>query len=123
VSVQWKESIIVPISKKGCKIDCRSANYRGMLLLSTAYKILSDILLYRLTPYVDEIIRDQCGFRCDQSTTEQIFCIRQTLDKKLECSGLVHQIFINFKNAYDSGRREVLYNILIEYGVPLNRLC
>jgi hypothetical protein len=32
---------------------------------------------------------------------------------------IVHQLFIDFKIAYDSVRREVLYNILIEFGVPI----
>jgi hypothetical protein len=59
---QWKESIIIPIHKKGDKIDCN--NYHGISLLSTSYKILSNILLLRLSPYIDEIIGDhQCGFR------------------------------------------------------------
>jgi hypothetical protein len=59
---QWKESIVVPIHKDGDKIVC--SNYRGMSLLSTSYKILSNILLARLTPYADEIIGDhQCVFR------------------------------------------------------------
>jgi len=31
----------------------------------------------------------------------------------------VHQHFIDFKKAYDSVRREVLYNILIEFGDPM----
>ena len=30
----------------------------------------------------------------------------------------MHQLFIDLKKAYDSVRREVLYNILIEFGVP-----
>jgi hypothetical protein len=42
---QWKESIIVRIYKKGDKIDCKI--YRGISLLSTAYKILYNILLAR----------------------------------------------------------------------------
>jgi sorting nexin-29 len=64
---QWKESIIVPIYEKGDnKMDC--SNYRGISLLSTSFKILSNILLSRLTPYVDEIIGNhQCGFRHNRS--------------------------------------------------------
>jgi hypothetical protein len=46
---QWKESIIVPIHKKDDKTDCN--NYRGISLLSTSYKILSNILLSRLLNY------------------------------------------------------------------------
>jgi hypothetical protein len=31
----------------------------------------------------------------------------------------VHQLFVDFKKAYDSVRREVLYNILIGFGIPM----
>jgi hypothetical protein len=55
---QWKELIIVPIYEPGDKTDC--SNYRGMSLLSITYKILSNILLSRLMPYVEEIIEHQC---------------------------------------------------------------
>jgi len=78
---EWKESIIVPIYKKGDKIDCN--NYRGISLLPTTYKILPNILLSRLIPYAEEVIGDhQCGFRRNGSTTDHIFCIRQILEKK-----------------------------------------
>jgi len=40
------------------------------------------------------------------------------LRKKWECNEAVHQLFIDFKKAYDSVMREVLYNILREFGVP-----
>jgi len=113
-----KELIIVPIYKKGDKTDC--SNYRGVLLLPTTYKILSNILLSRLTPYAEEIIGDhQCGFRSSSSTTDHVFCIRQILEKKWEYSESVHQLFIDFKKTYDSVRREDLYNILIEFGIPM----
>ena len=46
---EWKESVIVPIHKKGDKTDC--INYRSISLLPTTYKILSNILLSRLNPY------------------------------------------------------------------------
>jgi hypothetical protein len=73
----------------------------------------------RLTPYADEIIGDhQCGFRRNRSRTDQIFYIRQILEKKWENNCTVHQLFTDFKKAYESVRREVLYNILIEFGIP-----
>jgi hypothetical protein len=89
---QWKESIIVPIYKKGDMTDCN--NYRPISLLSTFYKILSNILLARLTPYVSEVIGGhQCRFRLNRST-------------------------INFRKACDSLKREVLYSILLEFCMP-----
>ena len=86
--------------------------------MPTTYKILSNILLSRLIPHEEEIIGDhQCGFRRNRSTTDHIFCIRQVLEKKWEHEA-VHQLFIDFKKAYDSVRREALYIILIELGIP-----
>jgi hypothetical protein len=40
----------------------------------------------------------------------------------------VHELFIDFKKTYDSVRREALYNIFIEFGIPrklvrLIKLC
>ena len=71
----WKESIIVPIHKKGFKTDFNI--YKRISLLTDTYKMLSNILLSRLIPYAKEIIGDhQCGFRRKRSTIDHIFCIR-----------------------------------------------
>ena len=87
--------------------------------MPTTYKILSNILLSRLIPYAKEIIGDhQCDFRRNRSTIDLIFCIRQILEKKWEYNEEVHQLFIDFKKAYYSVRREVLYKILIEFAIP-----
>jgi hypothetical protein len=122
-SVRNKEELPEKVDKTDCN------NYRGISLLLSSYKILSNILLSRLSPYIDEIIGDhQCGFRRNRSTTDQIFCIRQILEKKWEQNETLHQLFIDFKKTYDPVRREVLYNILIEFGVPMKlvrliRMC
>jgi len=124
---EWKGSIIVPIHKKGDETNCN--NYRGISFLPTTYKILSNILLSRLIQYAEEVTGDhQCGFRRNRSTTDHIFCIWQILEKKWKYNEAVHQLFTDFKIAYDSVRREVLYNILIEFGIPkklvvLIKLC
>jgi hypothetical protein len=56
------------------------------------YQILSNILS-RLSPYIDEFIADhQCGFRRNRSTTDQIFCIRQILEKKWEYNETVQYL-------------------------------
>jgi hypothetical protein len=52
--------------------------------------------------------------------TDQIFYMRQILDKNWEYNGTVHQQFTGLKKAYDSVRREALYNILIEFEIPRN---
>jgi hypothetical protein len=61
--------------------------------------VLYYILHSRLVPYAEEILGDH-----HRSTTDHIFCIRQILEKKWEYIEAVHQLFIDFKKAYDSVR-------------------
>jgi hypothetical protein len=37
-------------------------------------------------------------------------------------NGIVHQLFIDSENAYDSVGREVLYNILIQFGITMKQV-
>jgi len=85
----------------------------------SVWTCLSNNILPRLIPYTKEIIGDhQCGFRRNRSNIDHIFCIRQIVEKKWEYNEPVHQLSIDFKKAFDSVRREVLYKILIEFGIP-----
>jgi hypothetical protein len=66
---QWKDSIIVPIHKTGDKTVCN--NYCGISLQSTSYKILSSIVLSKLSTFTVDITGDHlCGFRHNRSTTD-----------------------------------------------------
>jgi hypothetical protein len=39
--------------------------------------------------------------------------------KTWECNGTVHNLYTDFEKAYDSVRREMLYNVLIEFGISV----
>jgi hypothetical protein len=39
-----------------------------------------------------------------------------------EYSETVHQLFVDFMKAYDSVRKEGLYNILIEFGITMKEV-
>jgi hypothetical protein len=59
---EWQETIIVPIHKRGDRERCE--NYRGTALGNAAYRILSNIILEKITPYVEKFMGDyQNGFR------------------------------------------------------------
>jgi len=88
---EWKESIIVPIYMKADKIDC--SYYRGISHLSATYKMLSNILLSRLTSYAEEITADhQHGFK----RKGQLRIIYSALVKYLRKNGNTVKQCINY---------------------------
>jgi hypothetical protein len=99
-------------------------NYCGILLLSFPSNILLNIFLSKFSPYVDEIIGNlQYGFHHSGATTDELFYIPQFTRywrKKWECNETVHQLLIDFMTAHDLVGREVLYNILIDFGISTN---
>jgi len=82
-------------------------NYRGILLLDTAYKVLSIAILRRLEMYAKDIVGEyQCGFKKGKSTTDHIHTL---MEKYYEYNKDLHIIlFVDFKQAYDSINREQL---------------
>jgi len=47
---EWKETIIIPIHKRGDRDRCE--NYRGITLGKAVYKILPNIILGKIKPYI-----------------------------------------------------------------------
>jgi hypothetical protein len=70
--------------------------------------------------YAKYIMGDyQCGFRCNRSAVDCIFCVFQINRKSGNTVKLCISFFIDFKKASDSVRMEVLYDILVGYGNPM----
>jgi hypothetical protein len=121
------ESIIVLSYKTDNKTDRR--NYRDISLLSTSNRLVSNILLSRLSLYIDKIIGIvSVGFDLTDQLLIRFFSFfTYWKKKKCEYNETMHKLFIDFKKAYDSVRREVLYNILIVWStmklVRLIKMC
>ena len=93
--------------------------YRGIALLSIATKIFNRMLLNRIKPAIDPVLRpNQAGFRTGRSTIGQLNslrCIFEGVDlKKLP----LIITFVGFKKASYSINRERMFIILLAYGIP-----
>ena len=118
VPQDWKDASIVPLFKKGSRVDC--GNYRGISLLSIASKIFARILLNRLNSQIisQALPETQCGFRSGRSTMDMIFSLRQVQEKCLEQNMPLYAVFIDFSKAFDTVSREGLWQVLRKFGCP-----
>ena len=114
---EWKTLIIVPVPKSGdlTKPD----NYRGISLISLVMKLYNRMILNRLRPILDPLLRiSQNGFRQKRSTIGQIVALRRLIEgakgNNLPCI----LTFIDFRKAFDTIHRGKLIEILRAYGVP-----
>jgi sorting nexin-29 len=113
---EWNTAIICLIFKKGDILETK--NYRGISLLDTCNKIQLSILLERLAPFVEEIVgRYLCGFKRGRLTTDQIFILKQVMEKHYEFNKNLYMVFIDYKQAYDSIHREELRRAMISFGI------
>ena len=113
----WLESQIIPIPKKG---DLTlPTNYRGISLLPIAAKLYNKLILNRLRPKIEPILRkNQNGFRPGRSTLGQILTLRRIIEEITYCNKTAALIFVDFSKAFDSVNRDKMFEILELYGIP-----
>ena len=101
---RWKTLVIVTVPKKGdlTKPD----NYRGISLISLVMKLYNRMIMNRLRPALDPLLRtSQNGFRQKRTTVGQIVALRRLLEgvraNNLSCV----LTFIDFRKAFDTIHR------------------
>lgn len=114
---QWVTNVIIPLPKKG---DLSlMTNYRGISLMSIAAKVYNKILLNRIRPHIDPLLRsNQAGFRSGRSCAQQIHILRRIMEGFKEYQLPLTVTFVDFKKAFDSINRSVMFSVLRHYGIP-----
>ena len=96
----WNLSTLCPVLKKGDPTIC--ANYQGISLRPIAYKVLTSVLCQRLKLHAKALIEPyQNGFGHGKSTIDQIYTLRQILEKAHEDKAYNH--FVDFKVVCENG--------------------
>ena len=123
--LEWAKAIIVPLLKKGEVTNCD--NYRGISLLSIISKIFTAILnkrLYRWAEENNKISEEQAGFRRSFSTTDHIFTLHTMVNSCLfgNRRSKLYVAFIDYRKAFDTVKRNTLWQILKNQNVPTKML-
>lgn len=113
----WRKGYLVKLPKKGDLSSC--TNWRGIMLLSIPGKVLTRVILERLKTALDKTLREeQAGFRQDKSCTDHIATMRIIIEQSLEWQTPLYSVFVDFKKAFDSVDREVIWKLMQHYGFP-----
>ena len=114
----WNISNIIHIPKSGNLTI--TDNYRGISLTSIMAKTYNRMLLNRIRPILDPLLRNnQNGFRQERTRFGQILAIRRILEGVKNKNVPVVFTFIDFKKAFDSVHRVKMIKILRSYMVYL----
>ena len=113
VPQQWKDAIIMVLHKNTDRTEC--GNYRGILLVAHAGKILLKIITRRLGEYCERVgilSEEQSGFRPNRSTTDMMFITRRLQELARKKQIPLHVSFIDLTKAHDSVDRTLLWTVL-----------
>ena len=86
---------------------------------NAAYKIVSNIILGKTTPYIRKVMGDyQNGYREERSVIDNIFVLKIIHKKLWEYNQSVQYLFIDFQKAYFSIHRDTLWKYMAEFKIP-----
>ena len=113
----WSSSGIIPTPKTG---DLSvPTNYRGISLTPIAAKVYNKLILNRVQPHINPLLRgNQNGFRKGRGTISQILAIRRIIEGVKAKNLKAVLTFVDFKKAFDSINRNTVMAILRAYGIP-----
>lgn len=115
----WGECAVVPVYKgKGSPHDMDS--YRGIAVGNAISKLFSTVVTKRMSAWAEKEgfrAAGQAGFRPTRGTPDNVFVLQHTLERARLQGRHVHAAFIDFRKAYDSVNRQLLWAAIKGMGV------
>ena len=103
------KAIVVLIDKKEDTTEV--SNYRPISLLSSLYKVFSNVILQRLESQINQP-REQAGFRKGYSTIDHLHVVNQLQEKTHEYQLPLYMAFVHYKKAFDNIEHQSLLSSL-----------
>ena len=110
--------LITAVHKSGDKSDM--SNYRSITVGSVIAKLFAMILEQRIASWAEDHAvkaKGQAGFRKEFRITDNIFILRSLIDKQRQTrlkgkAGKLYCCFVDFRKAFDTVPRAVLWQVL-----------
>ena len=111
----WSKGVITPIPNSLRSDRKNPLSFRGITLTPATYKLFCGILDFRLREKLDipGVIHDeQNGFRRNRNTIDHLSSITNIIETRKLRKLSTFAEFVDFKKAYDSVNRALLFNKL-----------
>ena len=114
----WALCAITPIHKSGAVAE--PGNYRGIAVGTVLAKMYATLLNFRLTCWAEANnlrAAGQAGFREDHRCTDNLLILRTVIEQQRAVRAPLYTCFVDFRKAYDSVPRDLLWTKLERLGV------
>jgi hypothetical protein len=94
-------------------------NYRVITIGPVLAKVFSFVLHARADKYLEQQclrVPEQCGFRRQRSCADQLFVLQHLVDKYQAPGQKLHALFVDFRKAFDSVPRSLMFERLRQLG-------
>jgi len=117
IPLAWKESIIIPLHKKGSRTD--PGNFRPINNTSHCCKIMERLICNYMHSYLEKehiLFSKQHGFRPKFSCETQVTALVQDISSEIDKGDVVDAVLLDFSAAFDKVNHQTLKERLLDLG-------